>query len=273
MSVSLLITLRETLETSLVVGIVLAFLARIGQDRRNWLVWTGVLAGLVVSLVLGWVFQAGFTMLDEGVMEIYEGAMMFIAAGLLTWMLVWMMTRGKRLRDHIERTAGEHVAQDSSWGIFFLVFVSVAREGAETVIFLQAAFLQTKDALHQVGAVMGILIALAAAFLMFNGMRRVPLKRFFNVSTIILLLFAAGLVAHGVHEWQEAGWLPFDGVKAWNLTGILPHDVFPGSLLRGLFGYSATPSVLEVIAYIGYFAGIMGMRAHLQSRERRMLSV
>ena len=269
MSVSLLITLRETLETSLVVGILLAFLVRIGQDRRTWIVWAGVLAGLALSLVLGWLFQSGAALLSEEALEIYEGGMMFVAAGLLTWMLLWMMGRGSRMREEIERTAGEHVAQDSMWGIFFLTFVSVAREGAEMVIFLQAAFLQTRDAFHQVGAISGILIALGASYLLFSGMRRVPLKKFFRVSTVILLLFAAGLAAHGVHEWQEAGLLPLEEVKAWDWSMILPHDVFPGSLLRGLFGYSANPSVLEVLAYVGYFTGIVWVRRKLVRRGFR----
>lgn len=265
MAASLLITLRETLEASLVVGIVLAFLERTDERRWNPYVWWGVGVGIALSLALAWVLQTfvgGFTGRAE---ELYEGIMMLSAAGLITWMVLWMLREGGRMRSHLEERVDAHARMGHPLGIFFLVCVSVLREGIETVIFLQAAMLQSQGTHHNLGAVLGIVIALSAAWLVFRGLHLFSLKKFFTVSGILLVLFAAGLVAHGIHELEEAQVLPPIVEHVWNLNPAAPEGgPYPllhengavGSLLKGLFGYNGNPSLLELLSYAVYLVGV-----------------
>lgn len=260
-----LITLRETLEASLVVGIMLAFLTFTQNVRQKKYVWLGVGAGIALSLLLATVFHTvagGF----EGTTEaLYEGIMMLVAAGLLTWMIFWMINQGRHMKTQIESEVSDHVQNNHALGIFMLSFVSTAREGVETVIFLQAALINASSGAHLTGAVLGIAVALTLAYTMFKGFAVVPLRTFFKVTSILLLLFSAGLVAHGVHEFEEAGVLSGIITPLWDLNpAVLTEGVYPalhengvvGSLLKGLFGYNGNPSLLEVLAYGTYITAI-----------------
>ena len=261
MTASLLITLRETLEASLVVGIVLAFLHHTSNERRTWIVWSGVAAGLVISLLLAYMFQqwtAGFTGRTE---EIYEGITMLTASALITWMVIWMAMQGKNMRRSIEQKVEKHLENGQLVGIFFLVCISVLREGIETVIFLQAAFMQSQAGSSHVGAVLGIVIAISASYMLFKGISWFPLRTFFRSTGILLMLFAAGLCAHGIHELQEAAVIPIYIEHVWDINpAILVEGSYPllhengaiGSLLKGTFGYNGNPSILEVLSYAIY---------------------
>lgn len=252
----MLITLRETLEASLVVGIVLAFLHQTSNARRTWIVWSGVAAGLAMSLLLAYFFQqwtAGFTGRTE---EIYEGITMLTAAGLITWMVLWMAKQGKHMRRSIEEKVEQHLESGQLIGIFFLICVSVLREGIETVIFLQAAFLQSQGGSSHLGAVLGIVIAISASYLFFKGAARFSLKIFFRATGVLLMLFAAGLFAHGIHELQEAAVLPIIVEHVWDMNHILNEKGVVGSLLKGTFGYNGNPSLMEIIGYVLYLLGV-----------------
>ncbi|MBP9773001.1 MAG: FTR1 family protein [Candidatus Peribacteraceae bacterium] len=257
MTISLLISFRETLEASLVIGIILAYLRKTQNGNHEKFVWTGVGAGVVFSLILAYVFDrllGGFTGIAE---EIYEGVTMFVAAGLLSWMIVWMMRQSAGMKRTIEQKVETHVTRDHPIGLMFLAFLSVAREGIETVIFLKAAFLQAQSAYSSTGAVLGIMLAIAASYLLFKGMKYLPIKSFFRISSIILILFAAGLAAHGVHEFIEAGLLP-ESMALWNLTAhpIFSADAPVGSLLKAIFGYNDEMTLLEGIVYILYIVAV-----------------
>ncbi len=205
MAASLLITLRETLEASLVVGIILAFLHRTKNHRHDIVIWLAVVAGVLCSVILMILFQqfaGGFTGRAE---QLYEGIMMLTAAGLVTWMVVWMSMQGRRMRAAIEDKVEMHLMNDHPLGLFFLTFVSVLREGVETVIFLQAAFLQSRSFFSHIGAVIGMVLAVSLGYLLFRGMRHVPLHWFFRVTSVLLLIFAVSLAIHGVEELWEAG--------------------------------------------------------------------
>ncbi len=260
-----LITLRETLEASLVVGIMLAFLSHTGNRHHKKYVWLGVVAGALCSLALAFVFHmvlGGFTEISE---NIYEGVTMFVAAGLLTWMILWMIVQGRSMKRHIESEVAEHVENNHALGIFLLSFISTSREGVETVIFLRAAFLNAQVGAHFVGALFGIGIALLLAYCMFKGFSVIPLRQFFTVTSVLLLLFGAGLVAHGIHEFQEAGFLPGIIDQVWDLNPpMLANGAFPllheqgaiGELLKSIFGYNGNPSLLEVLGYVTYIGAI-----------------
>lgn len=266
MSVALLITLRETLEVALIVGIVLAYLKKTGCFGHMRFVWRGVLAGVGLSVVLALVFNLSFGGFEGRAEEIYEGVVMLLAGGLLTWMILWMLKQRANLRVELERKVEAHVRGDHPWGIFALVMVATAREGIETAIFLQATLVNSGFDSTMLGAILGMLIAALASFVLFKGIAKVPLRQFFTVSSLLLILFAAGLVAHGLHELQEAGIVPILASQAWDMNGVLNENGVFGSLMKALFGYNGNPAMLEVVAYVGYLVVAGGMWRRLEKR-------
>lgn len=254
---ALLITLRETLEASLVVGIMLAFLHRTQNRHRNPIIWAGVVAGVATSVIVGWiVLQVAGSFEGRGEM-IYEGITMLIAAALITWMVVWLAVNGKKMREAIEKKMEVHLATGALVSLFFLVYTSILREGIETVIFLQAAFIQSQEASQHVGAISGMLLAVGAAWLLFRGMLGwFSLSRFFQFTGILLMFFAAGLAAYGVHELQEAGLIPIVVEHVWDVNHILNEKGTFGSLIKGIFGYNGNPSLIEVCTYVAYLTGV-----------------
>lgn len=257
MTLSLVITFRETLEASLVVGIILAYLGKTGHRKHDIYVWLGVAAGLLASMLLAILFQifaGGFTGRAE---EIYEGITMLTAAALISWMIVWMLRQRRTMRRDIEQKVETHIADDHPMGLFFLTFVSIAREGIETIIFMQAAFLQAQTAYYSLGAVLGVVLAIAVSYVLFKGLHKLPLSSFFSITSVILILFAAGLVAHGIHELEEAALLPPLIAHVWDTNAILNENGTVGSLLKAMFGYNGNPSLLEVMGYMGYL-GVIG---------------
>lgn len=258
MTAATIITLRETLEASLVVGIVLSYLSLVDQRNFNRFVWMGVLAGIATSIVLAIVFTiliGGFTGRAE---EITEGIMMLTAAGLISWMILWMQSQKRTIRESIERKAEGHVARNSALGLFALIFFAVLREGIETVLFLHAAYLQSGEAFGQlIGSVTGIATAIVVSILFFKFLKRSSLKLCFSITTTLLILFAAGLVAHGIHELQEAGLIPIVIEHVWDMNAVLNEKGAVGAMLKSLFGYNGNPSLLEVMGYVLYLSSIM----------------
>jgi high-affinity iron transporter len=195
----------------------------------------------------------------EGATEaIYEGTAMLVAAAFLTWMIFWMLERARYLRRELEAGVDEALARGALWGLFLLAFFTVAREGVETALLLFAAPGEGK----LLGTIVGFAIAIAIGVLVYVFGRRIDLRSFFRVTGILLVLFAAGLVTHGVHEFVEAGLA--GGPEVFDLGEVLPDSSGVGAVLRALFGYSADPTVLEVIVYFGYFVLAWGLsRLHL----------
>lgn len=264
MFASFLITFRESLEAALVVGIVLAFLARSKQTRYNNIVYTAVAAGIIASIFGALLFNrlaGGF----EGQAEmVFEGVVMLVGAALLTTMILWMM-RQKHIAEEIEKRVSHELTQTHRFGLFLVVFVAVLREGIETVIFLGAVQFAA-DGGNLVGALAGIVGAIVLAFVLFVGSMRINVKRFFDVTSILLILFAAGLVAYGVHELQEAGIVPILVEHVWDINPAVNQDgSYPalhekgaiGSVFKGLFGYNGNPSLVEVASYAAYLGLVL----------------
>lgn len=257
MLAALLITLREGLEAALIVGIVIGYLKKIGYLDRQRYAWLGVLVALAGSVGLAFGLQRLGVELEGQVEQIFEGTTMFLAVIVLTWMIFWMRYQARFLKAGLERDVRQATLTGQNWGLFSLTFVAVFREGVETALFLSAAAFANEGATTLIGAVVGLVIAVALGWAMYASAIRLNIRRFFDVTSVLLLLFAAGLLAHGVHEFQEAGLLPFMTATVWDTGHILPEESLIGSLLKSLFGYNADPSLLEVLAYIGYYAVIL----------------
>jgi high-affinity iron transporter len=259
---SFLILFRETLEVALVVGIVLGYLVKSDQRKLRPLVYGGLVAGVGASVAVALLFDrlaGGFSGRGEA---IFEGVTMLAGAALLTTLIFWM-ARKSDVSGELEAKVRREMSRAGRIGLFLLVFVSVLREGVESVIFLGAARIASPEH-NLVGALLGVAAAAALGLLLFRGALRIRLARFFAVMNVILILFAAGLVAHGIHELQEAGALPALVEQVWNLnpsyadgTGPIPllhEDGAVGGILKGLFGYDGNPSLIELIGYGVYLA-------------------
>ena len=209
------VTLREGFEAALVVVIVLAFLNRTGQrvDVRPVWIGAGAAVALTVATAIG-LLVVGAEL--EGTSEaVFEGATMIVAAALLTWMIFWMRRRAGSLKGEIERQVGEALAASSGFALAAVVFVGVAREGLETALLLFSSFGSEGDVAAGIGATIGLATALVLAFLLYKGIHRLDLRRFFQVTSVLLLVFAAWLLARGLEELAEAGALPEGESVAW----------------------------------------------------------
>ncbi len=262
---SFIITFRETLEAALIVGIILSYLVRTRQTKYNSIVYSGTISGIVASIIGAVLFTrlaGGFSGRAE---EIFEGITMLIGATLLTTMILWMMKQKHIARELEQRVAIKLTTDAYGWGLFSLVFIAILREGIETVIFLNSAsFVSTDNTM--LGALTGIAAAIFLGYAMFVGSMKMNLKKFFNITSILLILFAAGLVAHGVHELQEAGIIPTVIEHVWDVNPavhsdgsypILHEKGYVGSVLKGLFGYNGNPSFIEVLSYLLYVALVL----------------
>lgn len=278
MATAFLITFRETLEASLVVVIVMTVLNRMGQNRLRLMLWNGVIAGLVASLLVAVSVRVLFSSVESPVEEIAEGVTMVLASGLITWMILWMSRIGVQLKSRIGSLTEAHVMKGSALGIFLISFFAVVREGTETVLFLQASLLHAQETFQEIGAIAGIAMALGLSFLMLKGFNVLPLRRVFQVTNVLLILFAAGLLAHGLHEFQEAGLITAGSTVLWDINpepladGSYPllHDSgMIGGMFRVLVGYNGNPTALEVGAYVAYLLGIVGLWKWMERKNVR----
>jgi high-affinity iron transporter len=202
------VVLREGFEASLVVGVVLAFLDRTGRRDGFAAVWIGVAAALALSLVVGIaLFAAGAEL--EGTSEaVFEGTVMLVAAGLLTWMIFWMRNRARTLRSELENRTQAALDAGSALGLALVVFLGVAREGVETALFLFSSVEGSNHGLSLLAAAIGGAAAVGLGYLFYRGSHRLNLRTFFTATSALLLVFAGYLVAMGLHELSEAGVIP-----------------------------------------------------------------
>lgn len=252
---SFLITSRETLEASLVVGIVLAYLNRTNNLNYRKTVYYGIFFGILSSILAAFTFTI-FAGTFEGKSEqIFEGSTMLIGSFLLTTMILWMMKQrhiAKELEGKVESNLQNAQTLLSHLGIFMLIFMAIIREGIETVIFLNAV--NYSSGINFLGGTFGIVAAIIVGYLFFVGAKKINLKKLFNASSILLVLFAAGLVAHGIHEFEEAGIVNGIISPLFNMNHVLDENGLVGGFLKSLFGYNGNPSLLEVAAYASYLA-------------------
>jgi len=248
---ALVLTLREGTEMALVVGIVLAYLGQVkAQAAQRW-VWLGVAAAAAVSLVFLGILNTLDQEFEGATEQLFEGGTMLLAACFLTWMILWMSRNSRSLKHELQRGVSAALQQGgAAWGLFLLVFFAVVREGVELALLLFAAPGQGK----LLGSVLGLAGAVAIGVLIYAFGRRVDLRTFFKVTTILLVVFAAGLVSHAAHEFAEAGLLAgIEGPVVWSTKTFLSEDEGLGAVLRSMFGYADSPHVIEVVTYLGYF--------------------
>lgn len=263
------LTLREGLEAALIIGIVLGVLSKIKRSELKPVVWMGAGAAFLASLLLA----IGLTLMDiafEGRAEkLFEGVMMLTAAAMLTWMIFWMAKYGRYLSQTLKTDVHNSIKTGSKWALFSLAFFAVAREGAELALLLTATSMTAGIAVTAAGAALGLAASFLLAWLLLASLIKLDIQLFFKVTNVLLILFAAGLVAHGVHEFNEALVIPSIIEHVWDMNWLLDENSVVGQTMKILFGYNGNPSLTEVMAYIGYLAFVI---LGLQYQQRRPLS-
>jgi high-affinity iron transporter len=200
--------LREGFEASLIVGIVLAFLNRTGRRDRFWVVWAGAAVALGISLAVGGLLFAIGSELEGRAEKVWEGATMLVAAGVLTWMIFWMRRQARTIKHDLEVHVEDALATGSAAALALVAFIGVLREGVETALLLFGTVEGSNALVSTVSAVIGLTGAVLIGYLFYRGAARLNLRRFFTVTSVLLLLFAGWLLTRGVHELQEAELLP-----------------------------------------------------------------
>jgi high-affinity iron transporter len=202
--------------------------------------------------------------------KLFEGVATLLAAGVLTWMIFWMQRQGRQMQTELEQDVRRATATGSAWALFTLAFVAVVREGIEMVLFLTAAGFSATPTQTLVGGGLGLVAAVVLGVLVFAAGRRLNVRRFFRVTGGLLVLFAAGLVAHGLHELQEAGIVPTLVEHVWDINHVVDENGAVGTFLRALFGYNGNPSLIEVLSWVGYYVAtglatwFIGRRARVE---------
>lgn len=200
--------------------------------------------------------------------EIFEGIVMLLAASILTWMIFWMRENAGKLTNEIEIQTSQVVRRNGGIALFLLAFLAVFREGIELALFLLAIRLASNPVQTAVGTVLGLAAATILGWMLFKSAHRLSLRGFFQVTNILLIIFAAGMVGLGVHELNEAGVVPAVIEHVWDLNPILDEKSEIGLVLKALVGYNGNPSLTSVLGYLLYLSGIT---AYLLTRKRELM--
>jgi high-affinity iron transporter len=252
-----LIGLREGLEAALVIGILAAYLMRSGRKDLLPHLWAGVAVAASVSLAFGAVLTLQSRDLTPGAEEVIAGVLSIVAVALVTWMIFWMARTSRFLRANLESSLGRAVAIGGA-AVFALALFSVGREGLETALLLWASADNAGAGCAPLaGAVLGLSTATGLGWAIYRGAVRINLRSFFQWTGVFLVVVAAGVLAHGVHELQEAGLLPGEHSLAFDLSAQIPSDSWYGALLRGIFSFSPESTVLEVLVWAFYAVPVL----------------
>ncbi len=261
MIASFVITFREALEAALIIGIIAAYLAKIGRRDLNKYLFIGTGGAIIASIAVAFLFMTVYGGLEGKAEKIFEGVSTLTAAAVLTYMIFWMARHATEIKGELQQKVDIAVSRGAMYGIATIAFIAVFREGVETVLFLGATAMQSPgDTLT--GIALGIASVVVLAILLFKGVYRLDLRKFFKYTSIILIVFAAGLTAYGVRELNEAGIVPpviehvYDINPPINEDGSYPllHEKGAiGSILKSLIGYDGNPSLTELLAYAAYW--------------------
>lgn len=259
MGFAFLIMLREGLEIALVVAIILAYVKRLEHRDAFKAVWAGAGAGVATAAAAGTAVFLVLGDLHGNAEPITEGLIAFFAAAVLSWMIFWMARQARFIKGSLEAKVDLALAAGSFLSLATIAFVAVVREGMEAALFMLSSTVGQSDLQAAAGGGAGLVIASGIGYLVYAGSKRVNLRLFFRVTGAVVVLFAAGLIATGIHEFQEIGAVPTALAHLWDLTqiGFLnPETSTFGGFLHGLFGWSAAPSLEMVIAYFAYLVPV-----------------
>ena len=270
MLASFFLALREGLEAALIIGVLLGTLNKLEQPEYKKTIWVGAGLAIIISALAGFALNMVGARFEGRTEETFEGITMILAAGILTWVILWMGRQSLDINERLKSNIKMAVSNRSSLALFALSFLAVIREGIELAFFLTAVSLNSDGVGVLIGAGLGLAAVVVIAVLLFRSLIKLNLTRFFHVTSFILIIFAAGLVAHGVHEFNEAGLIPPIIEHLWDINYILDEKSTLGELLKTLVGYNDNPSLSEVISYLVYFAiiSVAGFRFSTKNEKK-----
>jgi high-affinity iron transporter len=253
-----LIGLREGLEASLVVSILATFLVKSGHRDRLKLVWIGVGAAIAVA-VAGWAllqFITALTARSFTTQETIGGVMSILAVGFVTWMIFWMRTASRSIAKELRERMGQAL-EVGPRAVVVLAFLAVFREGIETAFIVYASAATATTATPLIGVLLGLATSVLLGLLIYRGAVRINLAVFFKWTGALLILVAAGIFAYGFHDLQEANILPGLQTLAFDISHIIPPDSWYGVLLKGIFNFNPSPTVVEAVAWVAYLVPVL----------------
>ncbi len=258
MAGAFLIALRDGLEAALIVGIICAYLVKLGRRDALPKVILGAALAALLSLVIGVVIVNTLGRLDHRLQATLEGIAAVAAVVIMTRMLFWMRAQGRAIKGELESQVSAALALGSTRALIGLVFIAVIREGLEmTLFFLAIIGSESGDATSAViGGLLGLVVAMGLGWAIFAAGVRINLRRFFTVTGVLLIFVAAGLVVYAVTEFTEAGYLP-QVAALFDASQVLPQSSAIGSVLTGMFGYRAAPTSIQVVAYLLYLVPVL----------------
>jgi high-affinity iron transporter len=263
------LSLREGLEAALVVGVVLSALRKLGRRELAAPVWSGAALAGLLSLVAAVLLTLLGLELHDPAEAIFESLTMLLAGGLLTGMIFWMGRHASAFQKNLQ-SGVEQASLGGKRSLFWLAFLAVLREGVELALFLTAAAFSSSAVQTVTGALLGLATAVLLGWGLFASSVRLNLKHFFTVTGVLLIFFAAGLVVRSIHEFNLLGWVPAIVAPVWNLSGVLSDQSLFGQILATLFGYTSSPSLTEVLAYVLYVAAVLFGLVWVMRRSGRM---
>jgi len=281
LSVPMFLALREGLEAVLVVVIILLYLKKTNQRIYYKYVYLGIILAIAASVVFAIIFSivfGGFTGIAE---KIFEGTTFIISGIFILTLVLWVSKEGPKMRENLEGMVEDSIKTQKVFSISITAFIIIIREGVELVLLTTGA--ASIGSLNQVSVILGSIIGLAISILIglliFYGIKSINLRTFFKITNVMLILFTAGLITYGIHEFIEAGIINPIINEVWNIKHILPES-FPdgntatpefleiiGALLKALFGYNANPALLEVIIYPALLVSIGVISALIWKRN------
>lgn len=258
MLANFLIGFREGLEASLVVGILIAYLCRTGHRSGLRPLWIGVAAAVIASLIFGGLLSTFANEMADKAEPIFAGVMGVVAVVFVTYMVFWMRRSARSLRGDLEGKLGAAVGM-GALALGVTAFIAVAREGLETALFLWSNIATTTGAgaLPLIGALLGLLAALAVEYLLYRSAVRINLAKFFRITGALLIVVAAGVLAGAVGDLQEAQWLPGGASNAFDISAAIPENSWYGVLLKGIIGFRSQMTWLMLAAWVAYLVPVL----------------
>jgi high-affinity iron transporter len=252
-----LIGFREGLEAALVVSILIAFLVRTGRRSVLPKVWLGVAIAVAVSVGVTLALTLTQQALTFEAQEAFGGGLSIIAVGFVTWMIFWMRRAARSISAEL-RGRLESAIQMGSTAVVVMAALAVGREGLETAVFFFAAAQAAGETTEPlIGFLLGIAVSILLAYLIYRGAVTLNMGKFFTVTGVLLVFVAAGILAYGVHDLQEAAILPGLNTLAFDVSAAVPPDSWYGTLLKGIFNFSPQTTVLEAIVWVAYVAVVL----------------
>lgn len=252
-----LIGLREGLEATLVVSILVAYLVKSGRPDRLRAIWTGVIAAIAVSLGFGALLTFTSNRLSFEAQELFGGTLSIIAVGFVTWMIFWLRRTARHLSADLRGRLDSALALGTG-ALILTAFIAVGREGLETSLFLWSVIQATGESTQPViGAALGLLTSVVLGYLFYKGALRINLAKFFMWTGAALVVVAAGVLAYGVHDLQEARLLPGLNSLAFDVSSTIPPDSWYGTVLKGTVNFSPVTTWLQAISWLLYIVPVM----------------